>query len=248
MARRRRAAGGGRRHEERGSTIMTRRTNAGLAGYAFLAYIAAGITSMVLFHRVAGGDAIAAKLAGIAQHPNEVGVIMLLHMVECFSALTLAVTLHAITRDQDRDLALLAGVFRVVEGVNGGLSVPELSSLRWLATRNGPDAPDPSALHALGAYLFHGDLAYGATFFAFVSLIFAWLLLRGRMIPGVIAWIGVIASALLVVGLPLQLGGFLQGPITQVMWLPMLAFEVPVAVWFIVKGVAAPARVLDSVA
>jgi hypothetical protein len=66
------------------------------------------------------------------------------------------------------------------------------------------------------------------------------------MIPGVIAWIGVIASALLVVGLPLQLAGFLGGPITQLMWLPMIAFEVPVAVWFLVKGVAPAHRMLDS--
>jgi len=225
---------------------MTRRTNAGLAGCAFLAYIVAGITSMVLMRRVAGGEDVAAKLAGIAHHPNQVGAIMLLHMVECFSALILAVTLYAITRDEDRDLALLAGVCRVVEGVNAGLSVPELSSLRWLAAQTGADAPDPPALRALGLYLFHGDLAFIATFFAVGSLLFSWLLLRGRMIPAIIAWTGIIASALLVVGLPLQLGGFVAGPITQLMWLPMLAFEVPVAVWFIVKGVRPAARVLDS--
>jgi hypothetical protein len=135
-----------------------------------------------------------------------------------------------------------------VEGVNAGLSIPELSSLRWLATRSGTDAPDPRALQALGTYLFHGDLAFTATFFAVGSLLFAWLLLRGRMIPRVIAWTGVIASALLVAGLPLQLAGFLDGPITQLMWLPMLVFEVPVAVWFIAKGVAPPMRMLDSVA
>ena len=112
-----------------------------------------------------------------------------------------------------------------MEGVNAGLSIPELSSLRWLATRSGTDAPDPRALQALGTYLFHGDLAFTATFFAVGSLLFAWPSLRGRMIPRVIAWTGVIASALLVAGLPLQLAGFLDGPITQLMWLPMLVFE-----------------------
>jgi hypothetical protein len=62
------------------------------------------------------------------------------------------------------------------------------------------------------------------------------------MIPITLAWLGVVASALLVVLLPLQLAGFLSGPVTSFMWLPMLAFEVPLAVWLLVKGVAPPAR------
>jgi len=36
---------------------------------------------------------------------------------------------------------------------------------------------------------------------------------------------GVIASVILVVGLPLQLGGLLGAPLTLLMWMPMLAFE-----------------------
>ena len=47
---------------------MTRATNARIAGFTFLAYIAAGITSMVLFGRAAAGEGVAAKLAGIAAH------------------------------------------------------------------------------------------------------------------------------------------------------------------------------------
>jgi hypothetical protein len=46
----------------------------------------------------------------------------------------------------------------------------------------------------------------------------------------------------LVVLLPLQLAGFLHGPITSLMWLPMLAFEVPLAFWLLVKGVSTPAQ------
>ena len=78
-----------------------------------------------------------------------------------------------------------------------------------------------------------------ATFFAVGSTAFAYLLLRGRMIPVPLAWLGVVASAVLVVGLPLQLAGWVHGPITSVMWLPMLAFEVPLGLWLLTKGVAA---------
>jgi hypothetical protein len=82
----------------------------------------------------------------------------------------------------------------------------------------------------------------GATFFSVGSALFAWLLLRGRLIPAALAWVGVIASVLLVVGLPLQFAGVLPGSVVQFLWLPMAAFEIPLALWLIVKGVAAPSR------
>jgi hypothetical protein len=56
-----------------------------------------------------------------------------------------------------------------------------------------------------------------------------------------LAWLGVVASALLVVSLPLQLVGVLRGLFTQLMWLPMAAFEIPVGFWLLVKGVPTPA-------
>jgi hypothetical protein len=73
------------------------------------------------------------------------------------------------------------------------------------------------------------------------SLLFSYLLLRGRMIPVALAWVGVVASILVVAVLPLELVGVLRGPITQLVWLPMLAFEVPLGLWLLIKGVAAPA-------
>jgi hypothetical protein len=60
------------------------------------------------------------------------------------------------------------------------------------------------------------------------------------MVPVVIASLGVLASVLVVTGLPLQLGGFLRGGFTQMMWWPMLLFEVALALWFLIKGVAEP--------
>ena len=221
---------------------MTRLTNARIAGVTFLAYIAAGITQMLINARATAGTDVAGRLASIAQHAGDVRYSMLLGMLEAFCALVLAVTLYAITRDEDRDLAMLGMICRVAEGVIGALSVPEALALLWLATATGADAPDRTAAHALAAYLMRGGVAFTATFFAVGSTLFAWLLLRGRMIPVVLGWIGVLASVLLVICLPLQLVGFLRGPLTQWMWLPMFFFEVPLALWFLIKGVAVPAR------
>ncbi len=225
---------------------MTRTANARAAGVTFLIYIAAGIASIVVFGRATSGDGMAAKLASIASHSTDVGVVVLLGLVESFAALVLAATLYAITREQDPDLAMLALTCRVGEGLIGSFSIPSTLALFRLATGPGTGAPDMAAAHLLGAYLLTGDTAFTATFFAVGSLLFSYLLLRGRMIPTPLAWLGVVASVLLVVVLPLQLAGFLRGPITSLIWLPMLAFEVPLALWLLFKGVSGPAGAVSA--
>lgn len=154
-----------------------------VAGFTFLFYIAAGITSLAL-----------------SGQTQATGVLTLL---ENFSALVLGVTLYAITREQGPALAMLALTCRVLEAV-------------------------------------HSE---AAIFFAVGSMLFSWLLLRGRMIPVPLAWLGVISSALLVVILPLQLAGLFggsmswSGAVTWLVWLPMLIFEVVLALWLLIKGV-----------
>lgn len=165
---------------------MTRTTNARIAGAAFLFYIAAGIASLVLAGR---------------PHARDV-----LSVLTALAALVLGVTLYAITREQDRDLALLGLTCRVVEAVPGE----------------------------------------GAIFFAVGSTLFAWLLFRGRMIPVALALLGTVASFLLVLLLLLQRAGLFGGaanwssPVTWLVWSPVLVFEVTLALWFLIKGVAAP--------
>ncbi len=137
---------------------MTRTTNARIAGFTFLFYIAVAFPSMVLLERATSGEGIAAKLASVAQHAADMRVAVVLSLLGCFSALVLAVTLYAITREVDADLAMLALTCRVAEGVISGVSIPETLGLLWLATATGANAPDPGAAHALGAYLLRSDV------------------------------------------------------------------------------------------
>lgn len=219
---------------------MTPRTNARIAGITYLLYIAVAFPSMILLNRAAAGGGIAEKLAGLAHHASDVRLAVVLSFAGCFAALVLAVTLYAITRDQDPDLAMLALTCRVAEGVSGAVSIPATLGLLWLATATGADAPNTAAAQTLGAFLLQENGLVPATFFAVGSSFFSWLLLRGRMIPGPLAWLGVVASVLLVVCLPLQLGGVLRGPVTSLLWLPMAAFEIPLGLWLLIKGVRRP--------
>jgi hypothetical protein len=219
---------------------MTRTTNARIAGFAFLLYIAAGVAGMVLFGRATSGDGIAAKLASVAQHATDVRIAVVLSLLTCFLAFVLAATLYRITRDEDSDLALLALTCRVGEGVLSAIFLLATLGLLWLGTAVGANAPDAPAAQVLAAFLLKvqgWSTLIGATFFAVGSMLFSYLLLRGRMIPAALAWLGVIASVLLVVGLPAQLVGFFTGPVFGLMWLPMLVFEVTIALWLLIKGV-----------
>ena len=155
-----------------------------VAGFTFLFYIVAGVTSLAFGEQTKMTD--------------------LLALLQSFSALVLGVTLFAITYQQGPVLALFALTCRVAEAIQYGES---------------------------------------AIYFSVGSLFFSWLLLHGRLIPVALAQLGVLASALLVVILPLQLVGLFGGSmswassVTWLVWLPMLVFEVSLAFWLMLKGV-----------
>ncbi len=220
---------------------MTRTANARTAGFVFLIYIATGITGMVLSAQATGGAVTAAeKLENIARHASLVRVGVVLTLLEAAYAMVLGVTLFSLTRDEDRDLALMALCCRVTEGVVGVTGPLKSLAVLSLATAAAGTAGSNAAAAALGAVLLRTEGSNGlvaAICFAAGSTLFSYLFLRARSIPVPLAWLGVAASILLVVVLPLQLAGFVTGAVTNFIWLPMLAYEVPLGLWLLVKGV-----------
>ncbi|MGQ0642972.1 MAG: DUF4386 domain-containing protein [Gemmatimonadaceae bacterium] len=225
---------------------MTRTANARLAGVAFLFYIAVGLTGMAVSGRATSGEGMAAKLANIAEHATDMRIYAVLVMLMSFCALVLGVTLYAITRDQDPELAMIGMTCRVIEAVNGATSIKWTLGLVWLATATGANAASPESAQGLGAFILRDSATVSATFFAVGSTLFSWLLLRGRMIPAAMARLGVAASVLLVLVLPLQLGGLFIGWLAWLQWMPMLVFELWLSFWFLFKGVAKPVTPLRS--
>jgi uncharacterized protein DUF4386 len=220
---------------------MMRKTNARLAGFTYFFYLATGLTNLALFNQAASGEGTAAKLASIAQHATTVRGSVLLTMCGFVSAVVLGVTLYALTRDEDRDLALLALCCRAIEGANsvgGAVGTLRLLSVATASTAANPDA---AAAQAFGSLMLNQGAwtgGIGALCFVLGNTIFSYLFLRARTIPVVLAWLGVFASVLLLIALPLGLVGFLN--VGFLMWLPMLVFEVAFALWLIIKGVAMP--------
>jgi hypothetical protein len=226
---------------------MTPTTNARVAGFTYRFYEAIGICIELLMHQARGAGSGAAELASIGQYATNVRLSIVITLLECLSSLVLAVTLYGITRHVDQELAMLGLVCRVAEGVLGSVNnVPAYLGLLWLATAGaGNGIPDLATKNALLAFLLMpgASVPLGSIFFAVGSLIFSWLLLRGRIVPVPIAVLGVFASGLLIVTLPLQLAGFSTGPLSgYYQWLPALVFQIVIALWLLIKGVATPAR------
>jgi hypothetical protein len=212
-----------------------------LAGFTFLFYIAAGIANEVLFHRAINGEGTAAILSSVSAHASDLRVSVLLELFECFSALILAVAMYRITRDEARGLATLAMACRIGEGLLSATGIPGTLGVLWLATAGGgAGAPDAATTNTLGTYLLMPvpSVPIGGIFFAVGSTIFSYLLLRGHLVPILLAWTGVLASALLVAWLPLQLVGFLGDSV--IVWVPVSLFQLVLGLWLLMKGVAAP--------
>jgi hypothetical protein len=217
--------------------------NARIAGITFLLYIVTGITSMALSGANGGtADTTAAKLASIAGHPWLMRINVVMALLSAAYALVLGVTLYSLTRDQDHDLAITALFCRAGEGLISVIFCVRSLALLSLAMGGSTPAVDPAATQALaGVLLKIGVWAplLAATCFAVGSTLFSCLFLRARSIPVALSWLGIVSSVLLLPLLPLQLVGLLHPPLVSLMWMPMLAFEVGLALWLIIKGVAA---------
>ena len=149
---------------------MTRTTNARIAGFTFLVYIAAGITSLVLFSQATGGQEVPAKLENIARHVFQLRLTTILGLLGAVCAFVLAVTLYAITRDQDSDLA------------NARFDLPRWRGFAQLGTSTGPTKPDAVTLQALGTYILAGpEWIMAAVLFAMGSTLFSYLFLRAEL-------------------------------------------------------------------
>lgn len=225
--------------------VNSLKKTARLAGFMFLFYIAISFISMAISNQASSGAiGVEAKLASIAQHVPLVRLSALLSLLTFFVAAVLAVALFVLTHNQNPYIALLALCCRIAEGIVIAISAVWTFGLLSVATASPLAAASDSAVaHTLGGFLFQQEsssILISATCFAVGSTLYSYLFLRARSIPVLLAWFGLLASMLLVVALPLQILGFLSEVVNIFIWLPMLVFEVTLALWLLVKGVAIP--------
>ena len=211
-----------------------------LAGAMFLFVNATGIFAEVFVR----GSLLSGDATRVAQNIIDSERLYRLSIVSDLIMLTgglvLIWALYLLLRPVNRDLALLAVFLRIVEtAVSVGATVASLIAVRLLGSADYLNGFEAGELHGLSwlarnAFGFGQDV--GFIFLGLGSTVFAYLLLRSRYIPRVLAGWGVFASLFLAT---YNLVIIVVPAVTALMYVslvPMGIYEISTGLWLLTKG------------
>lgn len=220
---------------------MAERTDSKIAGCAYLSYILFTMLSSILFAKATAGHDTSQTLVNLARMISTARITVLLDLLQTLCALVLAVTLYRLVQAVNPTVALLAMLLRVGEGLLGSLPLLSKLELMRLATTPPIDVAQTSNYLALGNQILHRpDDGFSQFCFVVGGFLFAGLLLRGRLIPRWLAWIGVVTIGVQLVCVPLHIASMIPGSLVELLWLPILLYEIPLGVWLIARGIKTP--------
>ena len=216
---------------------MTLRTEAKMAGCAYLSYIVFTMSSSILYAKSTSGDGVSQTLSTLSRMIWTARITVLLDLLQTVCAVLLAVTLYRLVKAVNPTLALLAMLFRLGEGLLGSLPLLSKLELMRLATTQMVGSSNASSFVFLGnEILQRPDDGFSQFCFVVGGFIFACLFLRGRLIPRWLAWVGVITIGVQLIFVPLHIATIVSGSIVNLLWMPILLYEIPLGIWLIVKG------------
>jgi hypothetical protein len=217
-----------------------------VVGVIYLAAMALSMFSQVYVpsRLVVPGD-VAATARNLVASEGLFRAGIVIDVLVFLSDVVLAWALYELLRPVDDALARLGAFLRVADAaILACATLNGLLGLRFSSGATYLKAIEPEELQALSrAFMIQRGtgLYIGFVFLGAGSLVFAYLLLRSRYIPRVLAAWGIFASALLALGAlaTLQSPWFAANG-AMVSMVPMFLYEVPLGVWFLVRGVDSP--------
>jgi hypothetical protein len=159
---------------------------------------------------------IAYSIVG-ANNPNEKTLGMVLEFISGLAVISIAILMFSFLKPYGKKIAQLylalkgvEGILMVIAGVLFLIHTPSLLELRDQI------------------YLVHGYI------FAIPALMFYYLLYRSKLIPGWLSVWGVIAAILIIIVNFLEVMEII--PVLEFLYFPIVANEVILAIWLMVKG------------
>jgi len=212
-----------------------------LAGAMFLFINAIGIFSEIIVR----GSLLSGDITQVAQNIISSERLYRLSIVGDLvmfaGGLVLIWALYVLLRPVNRDLALLAVFFRIVEtAVSVAATLASLIAVRLLSSAEYLKVFEADELHVLSrlarnAFGFGQDV--GFIFFALGSTVFAYLLLRSRYVPLILAGWGVFASLLFTVyNLVIIVFPGAVETLMYVSFAPIGIYEITLGFWLLLKG------------
>jgi uncharacterized protein DUF4386 len=166
------------------------------------------------------------------------------------ATILLAVGLYATLKPVDRNLTMMALLFRAAEGAIGAMGiVTAFSILQIQQAANHAGAFDSNQLSALANFSSGPSTDVSAIFFTAGSTIFFYVFLKSGYIPRILSAWGIFASLVYMVVwfVDLILPNH-PGLVLIVGSLPILVAEVATALWLLIVGIRNPARLSARVA
>ena len=236
------------RHESAISSTIEpeQRVAATVAGYVYLIAMATSMFAEIYARAPLMVRGNAAQTAiNIAANERLFRIGSVIHLLTFASDAVLAVALYVVLRPVNRNLALLAAVWRLVDC--SILSVNMLNDFIVLRLVSGTDylrVFDTKQLQALARLFYSVEASgfqIGFVFLGLGSTVFSVLWLKSRYIPRALAGWGIFASLVLaIVTLVILVFPTLGDAVGLTYMAPMFFYEVGLGLWLLIKGVRIP--------
>ena len=153
--------------------------------------------------------------------------------------------LYVILKRVNKDIALLAAFFRLVEtAILGVTTLTAFIALRLLSGADYLRAVDTAQLQALarGFLSVYGiGLSVGFVFLGLGSAVFSYLWLKSRYIPRGLAWLGIFGSLLMaIMSLVTMVFPIVWDRVGMMYMMPMGLYEIGLGFWLLTKGIKVP--------
>ncbi len=213
--------------------------NAQIAGIMWLLAIVAGIVGAGFLGNY---QDIETNLAFFSQNELNIQIASLLTLVMCFSTALIAIFLYPVLKKYNESMALSSVGFRLLETVCFTIGV--LGFLLLLVVSNdyvtSGSPADPSYQLLTHSFLRLNDISSSIAGFAFNAgaFMYCYIFFRTKLVPRGLGALGIIVVTLGMLDSFLSFFGFYTGfdPISVVLSLPTLLFELIIAFWLIIKG------------
>jgi hypothetical protein len=171
-------------------------------------------------------------LAAVGSNPAQLATAVLLYLIAAGTSVGIAIALYPLLKQVNAALALGSVIFRTIEAVFYAVAALSLLSILSLATATGDNS------RIADAFLGIRDHANVIAVFAFSTGAFMYytLFYQSRLIPRWLSGWGIFAALLMAIASLLAL--FNNSPVTgyALLILPILAQEMVLAAWLLVKG------------
>lgn len=211
-------------------------TYARIAGLAYLLAIVPPVLNLALIqpHLVQAGDVVGTA-ARIASHPTLFRLGLALDLLMFASVLLLSAAHYVVLATVDRNLSLVALVFRASEAVLGCVTV--LAGALVAALADGRAALDAAQIDLLLRFRAVG-MDYLLVLMCLGALPFCWLFYTSRYVPRRLSGFGIACYALILLGSLTNILTPRYANWTVLAFAPGTLFELTIGGWLLLRGVS----------